>query len=116
MTWLGVATILSFTFGITLVIIAVVPVSSFNLPNKDYWIAPERAATTRRMIIERMLWFMAGLALFVGHLSHEVLKFNLERGAQLAVWTPLGIFLVFIAVWCGEMFWRFLRVPRATAE
>lgn len=111
-TWLAVLGMLSFMFGMTIVVMSVAPVSSFNLPNKEYWIAPERADETRRMMIERMLWFMSGLMLFIAYLLHGAIAFNLKPGGQLSIWMPLGVFLAFTAVWCGEMFWRFGRIPR----
>jgi hypothetical protein len=83
-----------------------------NLPRKDYWLAPERAAQTRRMIVERMLWLLAALMLFMAYLSHGMLEFNLRGAGQLAVWTPLGVFLAFTILWSGELFWRFQRAPR----
>jgi uncharacterized membrane protein len=114
--WVAVTAMLAFMLGMTLVIVSVAPASSFNLPNRDYWLAPERVAATRRMVVERILWFMAGLMLFISHLSHEAIRFNLNPGGQLTVWTPLGVFLAFTAVWCGEMYRTFQRVPRAKAD
>jgi uncharacterized membrane protein len=114
--WVAVIAMLAFMFGMTLVIISIAPAGSFNLPNRDYWLAPERAAATRRMVVQRMLWFMAALMLFIAYLSHEAIAFNLNPGGQLTVWTPLGVFLAFTAVWCGEMYWTFRRTPHAKVE
>lgn len=111
--WAAVLGMLSFTFAMTIFITSVAPVRSFNLPNRDYWLAPERVTATRRMVIERLLWFMGGVMLFFAYLLHETLAFNLRPGGPITVWTPLGVFLAFTAVWCGEMYWRFARVPPA---
>jgi uncharacterized membrane protein len=114
--WFGGVAILGFTFAIACVAIWVSPVAAINLPRKDYWLAPERAAEARRMVVERMLWFMAALMLFMAYLSHGVLEVNLKGAGQLTVWTPLAVFLAFTALWCGELFWRFQRAPSAIEE
>jgi hypothetical protein len=43
------------------------------------------------------------------------LTLNIKGAGPLTVWTPLAVFLAFAALWCGEIFWRFRRVPRDVA-
>lgn len=115
MSWAVVLAILAFVFGLTLAIISVAPASAFNLPHKDYWMAPDRAPAARRLIAARMLWFVAGLVLFMAYLAHGIVQLNLAGGGQLTAWVPLGVFLAFTVLWCGELYWRFARVPREAA-
>jgi len=47
--------------------VALFPDSMINLPNKDYWLAPERRARTMGMMGENMAWLgVLILALFIG--------------------------------------------------
>lgn len=108
-----VAGILTFSLGIACLVVSVSPASAFNVPRKDYWTAPEREPIVRRMVLQRLLWFMAATMLLLAYVSHLVLDFNLQGGGRLTAWTPLGVYLAFVAVWCGEMFWAFYRAPRA---
>jgi uncharacterized membrane protein len=107
--WFAGIAIVGFTFSMACLVVSVAPASVINLPRKDYWLTPERAAGTRRMIIQRMLWFTAALMLFMGYLSHEMIEVNLKGGGRLTIWTPLAAFLAFTVLWCGETLWRFQR-------
>jgi uncharacterized membrane protein len=112
-TWLAATGILGFTFGMAAAVSWVVPAQALNLPRKEYWSAPQRTLLAKQMIVERLLWLAAATLLFVAYLSHQTLAFNLGGGGgQLTVWTPLGVFLAFTALWCGEFFWTFARAPR----
>lgn len=111
-TMIVVAAILGFSLGMACVVVSVSPASAFNVPRKDYWTAPEREPVVRRMVLQRLLWFMAATMLLLAYVSHLVLDFNLRGGGRLTAWTPLGFYLAFVAVWCGEMTWAFYQAPR----
>jgi uncharacterized membrane protein len=38
--------------------------NNIKIPNRDYWLAPERSAATRSLLIARGLWFGVLLAFF----------------------------------------------------
>jgi uncharacterized membrane protein len=114
--WFAGMGMLGFTFAMVCVIVSVIPASTINVPHKDYWLSPEHAPQTRRMIVERVLWFTAALMLFMAYVAHATLEVNLKRADQLTIWTPLGIFFAFTLLWSGELIWRFQRVQEEIYE
>ncbi len=69
------------------------PVRLVNLPNKDYWLAPERRGATMARVASALTWFgCAGLA-FIVVVTWLVIDFNLghERVLPAApIWVLLG--------------------------
>ncbi len=88
------------------------PDSLINLPNKNFWLAPERRAETFAAIGRGFEWFsIMLLALFIA-VNQLVFRANI-RGENLnaiAIWTVLGIFLLFTLIWMI----KFIRHFRAT--
>lgn len=88
-----------------------------NIPNREYWLAPERRADTMAFIGRRMIWlscllvaFDAGLhALIVmANAAHPVRLPNREMG-----WLS-GLLLAGVALWLGSLIIHFLRTPDGT--
>ena len=71
---------------------------NFKVPNRDYWMAPERAAATRSFLIGHGIWFgtlLAGLMCFI----HWVLVIaNQQQPPHLSNGMAIGGLLVFLAV------------------
>lgn len=90
-----------------------VPTALLNLPNKDYWFAPERRTQTLRRFADHFAWFgVAGLALVVA-IMNVAMRANLATGQQLAptwFWLPLAVFLVFFIWWVARLLAMF-RLP-----
>lgn len=103
-------------FAIVTLFMMLAPAKSMNLPRRDYWMAPERAAIARRMMIVRMLWFVVGLMSFIAWVFHMIVEFNLQRGKHLEIAGPLAVYLVFAALWSGEMLWAFWRGGKASSS
>jgi uncharacterized membrane protein len=75
------------------------PPSMINLPNRDYWLAPERAAATKAKLGRLMAGFGLGVGLFVVYVMQLVLQSNLGGGtlsSASAVPAVIG-FLIFVA-------------------
>jgi uncharacterized membrane protein len=89
-----------------------IPSSWFNLPNRDYWLAPERREETLDEILRRMEWLGAvslGLWLFI---IQMVLETNLTPEPRLearATWIVLGLYLAYTAVWAVRFLLRFRK-------
>ena len=90
----------------------VLPTSLFNMPHRDYWLAPERAAATRQMLMERMGWISCATLVLMCWLFHTSLHAVFRQPPEMA--SPivaLSVFLGFTAIWLAELLWRFRR-PR----
>jgi len=107
---LGVAALLLLVLLIVPMLIARLPASMINLPNKDYWLAPERRAATARTLQGFMVGFGNMMMLFLLVVLGDAMRASLlpEPHLQGRVWAmlvALGIFLIYWTV-------RFLRAFR----
>jgi serine/threonine-protein kinase len=86
-----------------------IPSKWFNLPNRDYWLAPERREETIDHISGQMEWFgAASLALYL-FVMDRVVEANLIPAPELdsrAVFFVLGLFLLFTGVWIARFLLR----------
>ena len=92
----GLVTLLPLFFVGISVVIRWMPTSTINLPNREYWLAPERRDETLRWMTGWMLWFSAAITIFMVALNH--LTFIANRDAQplkmFWFWLALGGFLL----------------------
>ncbi len=87
--------------GVT-VLINKVPNDWINLPNKDYWLAPERRAATLATINGQMEWLAAATLAFMLGLTQLTIQANLASAAALpgeAFWLFFGGYMVFMVAW-----------------
>lgn len=86
-----------------------------NLPNKDYWLAPEREQATFAYLQSHGFWLASLMVVFHAGLFQSVLLANAQRPAHLAsshlVWLT-SVFLLLLAVWIIALLRRF-RLPSA---
>jgi uncharacterized membrane protein len=91
-----------------------VPVGLVSLPQRDYWLAPERRDQTFAFIARSMLWFgCATLALLVA-VTHLVLRVNLGLEPRLpSAWMfgLLAVYVGFTLVWLLRFVRRFWHPP-----
>ncbi len=89
-----------------------IPSTWFNLPNRDYWLAPERREETIEAISGRMEWFGAvSLALYL-FVIQTVIETNLTSEPRLdsgSMFVVLGIYLSFTGVWITRFIRRFRK-------
>jgi uncharacterized membrane protein len=89
------------------------PSEYINLPNKQYWLAPERRAATAEYFFDHLAKFCAAtLALLIAIFQLAIVA-NLPGASgtlSWAVWALLGAFLIFAIFWGGTLFFRFRRV------
>ena len=88
------------------------PDARLNLPNRDYFLAPERRDETIAFIRTRLLWFGSMLLAFLCYAHWLVVRANALRPAQLsAPWLVAGltIFLLATLVWLLSMLRHFKR-------
>jgi uncharacterized membrane protein len=98
-------------FGVP-ALVAVLPVSLVNIPNKEYWFAPERRGNTLAYFRMSFAWFGCGLLAFLIFVNELVFRANLQTPRQLnttAFVTALFIFLGFTAMWTIRLMVKFAR-------
>ncbi len=89
----------------------VLPTTAMNLPHRDYWLAPERIAETRRMTVGRLLWMMTATMTLIAAIYHGVLLANLNPPPTLPMGGYLIPYLIFTVAWLAEFLWRFSKAP-----
>jgi uncharacterized membrane protein len=83
--------------GLTWFVIAS-PKARINLPNKDYWLAPERRAETVAFLRSGILWFGTMLVVFLCYAHWLVVLANQAQPPRLANSWFIGGLVVFFAV------------------
>jgi uncharacterized membrane protein len=103
----------SVAFGVPR-IISKMPLDLINLPNKGYWLAPERQAETLAFLDRSFAWFGCALLLVVTTAVNYAIGLNLPK-AQLDIPVfdyVVGGFLVFTIIWSIRLFSHFGTIPR----
>lgn len=95
-------------------LIRTLPSALINLPNKEYWLAPERRDQTLDSFANQMRWFGVAVIAFLVAVFQLVLSANLPGSAgfptTLAI-LALGAFLLFTVAWTIRMLMAW-RIPR----
>ena len=64
-------------------IIAAMPVSLINLPNKNFWLAPDRREESMSYLQMHMAWFACALLAFLLYVMQLVFRANLQHPPHL---------------------------------
>lgn len=91
-----------------------IPSELINLPNKEYWLAPERREATLRVFGNQMALFGIAIGAFFIAVMQTVFLTNLGGSQQLdsLFMVYLVAFLIFTGVWSAQMVKQF-KVPSA---
>ncbi|MGB2662657.1 MAG: DUF1648 domain-containing protein [Candidatus Acidiferrum sp.] len=93
-----------------------IPADKINLPNKSYWLAPERREETWRFLSAQMAWFGCALLFLLLYAMSQAIDVNLPSVGLFnwqGMWYALGAFMLFIAVWIVHLLRHFSRVPES---
>ena len=110
---------LFFTVGFPLLIVLVIAglprlmPRYTNLPNREYWLAPERRVQALDLLTIHALWFGMLLVLFMCAVHWLVVQANTQRPPHLAngpFLASLGLFLAALVVWIITLTRQF-RIP-----
>lgn len=85
-----------------------------NLPNKDYWLAPDRRASTMAYFEKSFAWFGCALLLLEVCAMGLAIQANFSSPPRLPAVPMMGlvvVFLVYTVVWVILMMRRFSTVP-----
>jgi uncharacterized membrane protein len=90
------------------------PPSLINLPNRDYWLAPERRAKTIEHVRTAMLEFGNAMFAFLLFVAWSIVRANTTGDGRLGGSFELGLltFLAFVAAWTFFLVKPYLRVPK----
>ena len=122
--WMSKAAFVTFSVSILAFVIVVfvssgslfriLPRGLINVPNRDYWLAPERRAGAARLFMRWMLWALSGLVAFLTGVNHLVWQANARTPPRLhesGFIVLLAVFLVASVAWVALLF-RAFAVPR----
>ncbi len=90
------------------------PNARINLPNRDYWLTPERRPETVNFIRTQMMRFGAALLLFICYVHWLVVQANLKSPPRLAgsaFVSAVAVFIGFVIVWIAIHYTRFRKPP-----
>jgi Protein of unknown function (DUF1648) len=113
--------ILAFVVGLPLALVFLPslafsnPKARFNLPNREYWLAPDRRTETIEFLRQHLARFGLMLVVFLCYAHWLVVRANTVVPPSLS--SPwfiggLGVFLVSALVWAKVFVGRFRNVPR----
>ncbi len=83
-----------------------------NLPNRAYWLAPERREETIAFLVNHMVWFGSLLVIFLCFVHWLVVVANSVQPPHLspvAIITGLVVFIGSTIAWTSALFARFQR-------
>ncbi|MBZ5659911.1 MAG: DUF1648 domain-containing protein [Acidobacteriia bacterium] len=92
--------------------IAATPEKRLNLPNKEYWLAPERRAETFAYFEKFFAWYGCAFLLLEVFAMGLAMRANFQSPPRMPtapIVSAIVAFLVFNVVWVVSMFRRFSR-------
>jgi hypothetical protein len=108
---------LSFTLGapvfivfVTVLIPRLIPPAMINIPNRAYWLAPQRAAESLAFLSEQGVWFGCIFLAFLAFVDELLVKANSTTPPVFPTRLFLGSMLLLFAaigIWAVRMFRRF---------
>jgi uncharacterized membrane protein len=89
--------------------------SDMKLPNRDYWLAPERIAQTRALLVAHAVWFGCLMVAMVCYMHWLVLAAHRSEPPLLSNQMVMRGLLVFMAIAIGWVIalLRAFRLPRS---
>ncbi len=89
-----------------------IPKSLINLPNRNYWLAPERRSATFADLRRRLAWFVFATQVFLIAVFQLAIDANLAEEVRLRnehLFALLGSYLAFTVGWVVLFYGRFRR-------
>jgi hypothetical protein len=86
--------------------------SNFKIPNRDYWLAPERLTVTRSFLVGHGIWFGVLLAAMLCYVHSLVVSANLASPPHLSNSAAIGGVFAFMFVtlgWAVILVFKFRR-------
>jgi uncharacterized membrane protein len=84
-----------------------------NIPDRDYWLAPERRKDTSNYLVRHSIWFACLAVWFVMGIEYSIVQANKQSLPHLSnsmLLLVLGPFLIGTAVWAAILLRHFRRI------
>lgn len=91
------------------------PKAGIRLPNKEYWLAPERQAETAEFLRQHMARFGSMLVVFLCYIHWLVIRANAVVPPLMPASWAIGGIVVFVTgtlIWSSALLRHFRNVPR----
>jgi len=94
------------------IIVRKIPANLMNLPNKDYWLSPERKQETVAVLSRQFLWFGSATLLLMLDIFHQSFRVHLGKAQALDhPWISIVVYVVFTTFWSIALIAKFMRKP-----
>lgn len=95
-------------------LVGALPASWINMPNKDYWLAPERRDVTQHYLRREMIRLGNATILLLLAINYLAYKANQASPPQLshAVWVIMILYIAYMIIWTVGFYRKFNAVPR----
>lgn len=112
-TWILMTLLLGGLFAGLRVLVRFLPAGYINMPRREYWLAPERAASTRAEVGDVVLALGGVILASIWALNHVILRANLRESPDLGLrpWVIMAMTLVAMAVLLLKTLRRYFRSP-----
>lgn len=109
-----ILTIVPVIFLALALLMRVFPAGAFNLPHRDYWLAPERRAETVAAISSQLMWMGCLMVLFLSGVYWLTIEANRLTPPHLPMQSFLVLLISFLAatgIWMVLFLRRFFKPP-----
>lgn len=88
-----------------------IPSSLFNMPYREYWLAPERKAETCDVLGRYLLWVGNATMVMILGMFYLIMRINIEGESSLRwqFWALMAAYLIFIGGWCAIFYRQFRK-------
>lgn len=111
---LGVTLVAPLLVALSGQLVNVLPTRLINLPNRQYWLAPQRRAATIASLSSLSLYFASALVVFLCFVHWLVVRANespVPRLESVPMFAGLALFLAGTVIWLIVLLRRFGRIP-----
>ena len=106
---------LSALFFILGIVTRFIPARFVNIPNREYWLSPERRVETSAFISRQLLWMGCLMILFLAGIHYSTILANRTTPAHLPLDLFLGLlggFLIGVGAWSIGLVLHFRKMPK----
>ena len=111
--YMGTVGLIALSFLGPVALIRKIPLRFISLPNRDYWLAPDRKEATIRAISGDMYSFHNITQIFIIALMHLVIMYNIDRKpiSPDTFWMLFWAYMLYMVYWTIRLMRRYSRKP-----